>query len=79
MKIGKDKLTEEWMLSLSVPIFKEKGDPFNLNSYRRRKLLEHAFKLYEKILVGHLHEVVDNDKMQYGFMPGRGTVNSVFV
>ena len=26
-----------------------------------------------------LHEVVHIDKMQYGFMPGRGTVDAVFV
>ena len=27
----------------------------------------------------HLREVVDIDKMQYGFMPERGTVDAVFV
>ena len=70
----KNKLPEEWMLSSFVPIFKGKGDPLNPNSYRGIKLLEHAFNLYEKILDGRLHEMVDTDKMQYGFMPGRGTV-----
>ena len=67
------------MLSSLVPIFKGKGDPLNSNSYGGIKLLEHAFKLYEKILDGRLREVVDIDKMQYGFMPGRGTVDAVFV
>ena len=67
------------MLSSSVPIFKGKGDPLNTNSCRGIKLLEHAFKLYEKILDGHLRELVDIDNMQYGFMPGRGTVDAVFV
>ena len=75
----KNKLTEEWMLSSLVPIFKGKGDPLNPNSYRRIKLFEHAFKLYEKILDARLREVVDIDKMQYEFMPGRGTVDAVFV
>ena len=42
-------------------------------------MLEHTFKLYEKILDGHLSEVVDSDKMQYGFMPGRGTGDAVFI
>ena len=28
---------------------------------------------------GCLVEVVDIDKMQYGFMPGRGTIDAVFV
>ena len=58
----KDKLPAEWMLSSLVPIFKGKEDSLNPNSYRGIKLLEHAFKLYEKVLDGHLHEVVDIDK-----------------
>ena len=49
------------------------------NSYREIKLLEHAFKLHKKVLDGHLCEVVYIDKMQYGFMTGRGTVDAVFV
>ena len=66
----KDKLPEEWLLSSLVPISKEKGDPLYSNSYRKKKLLELVFKLYEKILYGRLGEVLDIDKMQYGFMPG---------
>ena len=53
----KDKLPEEWMLSLLVPNFKGKGDPLNSNSYKGIKLLEHAFKLHEKILDGPLGEM----------------------
>ena len=33
-----------------VPLFKMKGGSLNPNSYRGIKLLEHAFKLHEKIL-----------------------------
>ena len=73
----KDKLPEEWMLNSLVPIFKGKRDPLKSNSYRGKKLLEHSFKLCEKVLDGSLREVVDIDKMQYGFMPGRGTVDAV--
>ena len=43
----KDNLQEEWMLSSLVPIFKEKGDPYNPNSYSRKKLLEHALNVRE--------------------------------
>ena len=67
------------MLILLVLIFKGKGDPLNPNSYRGMKLLEHAFKLYEKVSDGRLREVVDNDKTQYGLMPWRGTVDAIFV
>ena len=73
-----NKLPEEWLFSSLVPIFKGNGDPLNPNSYRGIKLLEHAFKLYEKILDGRLRDVVDVDKMLYAFMPGRETVDVVF-
>ena len=49
------------------------------NIHRGMKLLEHAFELYEKVLDGCLLEVIDIDKMQYGFMAGRGTANAVVV
>ena len=52
-------------LSSLVLIFIGKQDPLNPHSYRGIKLLEYAFKLYEKILDGCLHEVVDTDKMQF--------------
>ena len=42
-------------------------------------VFKYNFKLYEKILDECLSEVVDIDKMQYGFMPGGGTVDAVFV
>ena len=42
-------------------------------------MLDHAFELYEKVLDEHVHEVADIDKMQYGFMSGKGTVDAVFV
>ena len=67
------------MLSSLVPIVKGKGDPLNPNSYRGIKLFEHAVKLYEKSLDGRLHEVVDIDKRQYGFMPGTASVDAVFI
>ena len=42
-------------------------------------MLKHALKLYKKVLDGRLIELVDIDKVQYGFMPRRGTVDAVFV
>lgn len=43
------------------------------------ELVEHAFKSYEKLLDGRLRKLVENDKMEYGFMPEKGTVNAVFI
>ena len=67
------------MLSLLVPIFKGKGDPLTPNScHKGIKLLECTFKQH-KVLDGYLHEVVNISKRQYGFIPGRGTVDAVFI
>ena len=40
---------------------------------------EHDFKLYGKVLDDRLRDVVDIDKIQYRFMPRRGTIDTVFV
>ena len=67
------------MLSLLVPIFKGKESPLNPKSKRGIKLVKYAFKLCEKVLDECLHEVIDFDKMQNELMPGRWTVDALFV
>ena len=39
------KMPKGWELSVVVPIYKEKGDPMECNSYRAIKLLEHGMKV----------------------------------
>lgn len=51
------------MLSSLVPVYQGKGDPLNTNSYRGIKLLEHASKLYKRVLDIRLREIVDIDNM----------------
>ena len=43
------------------------------------KLLEHAMKIVEKVLERRLQRMVKVDKMQFGFMPGKGTIDAVFI
>ena len=68
------KSPKVWMLSLLVPIFKGNRDPQSLNLHMGIKLLEHAFKLYEKILDGNLLKLVHTGKMQY-----QGNADAVFI
>ena len=42
------------------------------------KLLEHAMKI-EKVLEKRLQCMIKVNKMQFGFMPGKGTVDAVFI
>ena len=59
------------MLTSLVPIFNGKGDPLDPNSYREIVLLEHTFELYEKMLDGRLHEMIDIDKYSMGLYKGK--------
>ena len=35
-------------------------------------------KILEKIIEGRLRKTVEIDPMQFGFMPGRGTIDAIF-
>ena len=70
---------EDWKSSVSIPIYKGKGDPMDCGSYRGVKLLEHAMKVIEKVLEKRIRAQVNIDEMQFGFMQGRGTTDAIFI
>ena len=72
-------MPDEWALSVVVPIFKGKGDAMSCGAYRGVKLLEHAMKIVEKVLERRMRRMVKVDEMQFGFMPGKGTIDAVFI
>ena len=43
------------------------------------KLLEHAMKIVQKVLERKTRRMVKVDEMQFGFMPGKGTIDAVFI
>ena len=43
------------------------------------KLLEHVFKIMERILDQRLRDIIPIDEMQFGFSPGKGTTDAVSV
>ena len=73
-----EEMPEDWKQSEIVPIYKQKGDPLECGNYRGIKLLEHGMKILEKIIEGRLRKTVEIDPMQFGFMPGRGTIDAIF-
>src|SRR4051812_7178131 len=44
-----NKMLEEWMRSILVPIFKNKGDVQSCTNYRGIKLMSHTMKLWERL------------------------------
>ena len=62
-----------------VSIYKDKGDALECNSYRGIKLLEHAMKVFERVIEARLREKVDIDDMQFGFRAGKSTTDAIFI
>ena len=48
-------------------------------NYRGLKLTEQAMKILERIVDGLIRQVVSIDDSQFGFVPGRGTTDAIFV
>ena len=48
-------------------------------SYRAVKLLEHGMKVLERVVERRLRRKVNIDNMQFGFMPGKGTMDAIFI
>ena len=72
-------MPECWRKSDLIPVFKGKGDVRSCGNYRSIKLLEHGMKVTERIFERRLRKVVELDEMEMGFMPGRGTMDAIFI
>ena len=73
------KLPKDPKRSIMVPIYKQKGDVIERKSHRGTNLLEHVLKIIESILEKRLRKYIKIDQMQFGFMPGRGTVDAISI
>jgi hypothetical protein len=73
------KMPEDWSKSWLVSIYKGKGDAMECGSYRGIKLLEHAMKVFERVIESRVRSRCDIDGMQFGFRAGKGTTDAIFV
>ena len=62
-----------------VPIFKGKDDMISCGSCRVVKLLEHAMKTVERVPERRIQTLINLNEMQFRFMPGKGTVDAIFI
>ena len=74
-----ESIPKDWESSSLIPIFKNKGSASECSNFRGIKLLEHAMKVYERIIDRRLRDQIQIDDMQFGFMPGKGTTDPIFV
>ena len=59
--------------------FKGKGDTVEHGNFRGLKLLDHLMKVFERVIEKYIREAVNIDDMQFGFMPGKGTMDAIFI
>ncbi|XDV49320.1 hypothetical protein PO909_018594 [Leuciscus waleckii] len=57
--IAENKPPRAWTTSVSVPIWKGKGDVSECTNYRPISLLCHTMKIFERILDGHLQSIAN--------------------
>ena len=72
-------MPDEWKISVIVSIFKGKSDVMSCGSYRGVKLLEHAMKIVERVLERRIRTLDNLSKMEFWFMPGKETVDAIFI
>ena len=77
--LADNKIPEDWNTSVIVNCFKNKGAAVERGNYRGLKLLEHAMKVFERVLEQKIREKVEINDMQFGFMPGKGCIDAIFI
>ena len=73
------KVPSDWEQSFIVCLYKGKGDALERGNYRGLKLTEQVMKILERIVDGLIRQLVSIDDSKFGFVPGRGTTDSIFV
>lgn len=74
-----NKMPQEWRRSILVPIYKNKGDVQSCTNYRGIKLMSHTMKLWERVIEHRLRGSTRISMNQFGFMPGRSTIEAIFL
>nr|GEX82904.1 retrovirus-related Pol polyprotein LINE-1 [Tanacetum cinerariifolium] len=75
--ISSAKVPEEWRLSEVILNFKNKGDAQVCSNYRGIKLLGHTMKLWKRVIKRRLRRESSVSENQFGFMPGRSSVEAI--
>ena len=73
------EIPKDWKESYILNLYKGKGDALDRGNYRGLKLTDQVMKLLERVLDNFIRGMVDIDAMQFGFVPGRGTTDAIFI
>ena len=69
-------IPDDWRKSILVPVYRGRGDLLVCGSYRGIKLLKQPIKVLERFWI---RCQVSIDNMLFGFMPGKGITDAIFI
>ena len=77
--IKEGKIPEEWNNSYIISLFKGKGSALDRGNYHGLKLTDQVLKVVERVIEKIMRESIVIDDMEFGFMPGCGTTDAIFI
>ena len=77
--IKEGRIPSDWNLSYIVSLCKGKDDTLSRDNYKGLKLLDQVMKILERVHDSVIRSPVDIDSMQFGFMSGQGTPDTIFI
>ena len=77
--IKEGKIPEEWNNSYIISLFKGKGSALDRGNYHGLKLTDQVLKVVERVIEKIMRECIVIDDMEFGFMPGCGTTDAIFI
>ena len=72
-------IPSDWEESFILNLYKGRGKAIDHYSCHGLKLTDQVMKLVEQVLDSYTHKMVNIDDMQFGFVPGRGTTDAIFI
>ena len=73
------KVPSDWEQSFIVCLYKGTEDALERGNYCGLKLTQQVMKVLERIVDVLIRQLVSINNSQFGFVPGRGTTDAIFV
>ncbi|ETN86488.1 hypothetical protein NECAME_16308 [Necator americanus] len=75
--VAEGRTPDVWQTSVTVPVWKGKGDIADCTSYRPIRLLCHTMKVFESVLEARLRKIVSVSLNQCGFVKDCSTIDAI--
>ncbi|KAK6729992.1 hypothetical protein RB195_006814 [Necator americanus] len=75
--VAEGRTPDVWQASVTVPVWKEKGDIADCTSCRPILLLCHTVKVFERVLEARLRKIVSVSLMECGFVKDCSTIDAI--